>query len=98
MKLPSLFQYFPKPYEPFLRDISVKVDLFNYATKADLKNATGIDTSKLAAKFDLASLKVEVEKLDFEKLVPVSIDLSKLSDIVKNDAIRKTADWICFKN
>ena len=36
-------QYFPKPYEPFGRDINVKVDLSNYATKLDLKNATGID-------------------------------------------------------
>ena len=89
MKLPSLFQYFPKPYEPFLRDISVKVDLFNYATKADLKNATGIDTSKLAAKSDLVSLKAEVDKLDIDKLIPVFVDLSELSDVVKNDIVKK---------
>ena len=43
-------QYFLKPYEPFERDIDVKVDLSNYATEADLKNAIGIDTSKLAPK------------------------------------------------
>ena len=49
-------QFFPKPYEPFAGDINVKVDLSNYATKADLKNATGIDTSNLAAKSDLVSL------------------------------------------
>ena len=30
-------QYFPKPYEPFSGDINVKVDLPNYATKADIK-------------------------------------------------------------
>ena len=54
-------QYFPKPYEPFGGDINVKVDLFNYAAKSDLKNATGIDTSKLAAKSDLVSLKTEVD-------------------------------------
>ena len=41
-------QYFPKPYKSFGRTINVKVELFKYATKADLKNATGIDTSKLA--------------------------------------------------
>ena len=41
-------QYFPKPYEPFGGDINVKVDLCNYATKADFKNATGFDTYKLA--------------------------------------------------
>ena len=30
-------QYFPKPYEPFGGDVNVKVDLSNYATKADIK-------------------------------------------------------------
>ena len=48
-------QYSPKRYGPFGGDINVKVDLSNYATKADLKNTREIDTSKLAAKFDLAS-------------------------------------------
>ena len=71
-------------------DIHVNVDLFNYATKADLKNATGIDTSKLAAKSDLASLKAEVDKLDIDKLIPVPVDLRKLSDLVKNDVNKKT--------
>ena len=56
-------QNFPKPYEPFGGDINVTVDLSNYAVKADLKNATGIDASKLAAKSDLVSLKAEVGKL-----------------------------------
>ena len=71
-------------------NINVNVDLFNYATKADLKNATGIDTSKLAAKSDLASLKAEVDKLDIDKLIPVPVDLRKLSDLVKNDVNKKT--------
>ena len=53
-------QYFPKPYEPFGGDINVKVDLSNYATKADFKSAAGTDTSRLAAKSDLVSLKAEV--------------------------------------
>ena len=83
-------QYFSKPYKPFGRDINVKVGLLNYATKADLKNATGIDTSKLAAKSDLVSLKTEVDKLDIEKLVAVLVDLSKLHDVVKNDVVKKT--------
>ena len=47
-------------------NINVKVDLSNYATKIDLKNATGIDTSKLATKSDLASLKAEVDKIDVD--------------------------------
>ena len=46
--------------------------------KNDLKNATGIDASKLATKADLVSLKAEIDKSDIEKLVPVPVDLSKL--------------------
>ena len=82
-------QYFPKPYEPFGGDINVKVDFSNYATKADLKNATGIDTSERAAKSDLASLKAEIDKLDIDKFILVPVDSSKLSDIVKNGAVKK---------
>ena len=63
--------------------------MFNYETKAYLKNATGIDTSKLAAKSDLASLKAEVEKLDINKLVSVSVDLSKLDHVLKDDVVKK---------
>ena len=61
----------------------------NYATKADFKNATGIDRSKLAAKSDLVSLKAEIDKLDSDKLIPVPADLSKLSYVVKNDVVKK---------
>ena len=82
-------QYFPKPYEPFGGDINVKADLSNYATKLDLTNATVVDTSKLAAKSDLASLKVEVDKIDADKLKTVPINLSKLSNVVKNDVFKK---------
>ena len=55
-------QYLPKSYEPFGGNINVKVDLSNYATKADLKNATGVKTSKFAKKVDLANLKSNVDK------------------------------------
>ena len=78
-------QYFPKPYEPFGWDINVKVDLSNYATKSDIKNISHVDTSSFALKTNLANLKTEVDKLDIDKLVPVPVDLSKLSDVVKND-------------
>ena len=60
-------QYFLKPYKPFGEDINVKVDLSNYATKSDLKNATGIDTYKLALKWNLENLKAEVCKLGIAK-------------------------------
>ena len=76
-------QYFPKPYEPFGGDINVKVDLSNYATKADIKNISHVDTSSFALKTNLANLKTKVDKLDINKLVTVPVDLSKLSDVVK---------------
>ena len=53
-------------------------------------NVTHVDTSSFALKTNLASLKTEVDKLDIDKLVPVSVDLSKLGDAVKNDVVRKT--------
>ena len=83
-------QYFPKSYEPFGGDINVKVHLFNYATKTDIKNILHVDTSGFALKSNLASLKTELGKLDVEKLVPVPVDSSKLSDVVKNDVVKKT--------
>ena len=76
-------QYFPKPYEPFGGDINSKVDLSNQATKADIKNVTHVDTSNFALKTNLANLKTEAGKIDIDKLVPVPVDLSKLSDVVK---------------
>ena len=66
--------YFPKPYEPFAGDTNVKVDLSNYATKADIKVISHVDTSGFALKKYLASLKTEVDKLDIDKLVPVPVN------------------------
>ena len=76
-------QYFPKPFRSFGRNINVKVDLSNYATKTDLKNVTHVDFSSFALKINLASLKTEVDKLNIDKLAPVPADLSKLNDVVK---------------
>ena len=61
-------QYFPKPYNCFVGNVKVELNLSNYATKIDLKGATGTDTSNLAAKSDLASLKAEIDKIDKDKL------------------------------
>ena len=69
----------------------------NYATKADLKNAIGIDISKLAAKSDLVSLKAEVDKLDIDKLVSVPVDLSKLSDVIKHVVEKAVHDKLVEK-
>ena len=57
----KISQYFPKPYEPFAGDINVKLDLSNYATKADIKNISHVDTSSFALKTNLASLKTKIE-------------------------------------
>ena len=70
--------------------INVKVHLSNYATKADIKNITHIDTSSFAIKTSLANLKSEADKLDVNILKPIPTDLSKLSDVVKNDVVTKT--------
>ena len=89
-------QYFPKLFRSFGRNINVKVDLSNYATKTDIKNVTHVDTSSFAPKTNLANLKTEVHKLDIDKLVPVPVDLSKLCDVVKNDVVKKLCmiNWL----
>ena len=84
-------QYFPKPFNSHFGDsIKVKIDLSNYETKADIKNISHFDTSSFTLKTNLASLKTEVDKLDIGELVPISVDLIKLSDVVKNDVVKKT--------
>ena len=83
-------QNFRKSYEPFGGDINVKVDLSNYVSKADIKNISHVDTSSFAINSNLANLKTEVDKLDIDKLVPVPVDLSKLSNVVKTDVVKKT--------
>ena len=77
-------QYFPKPFNSHFGDsIKVKIDLSNCATKTDIKDISYVDTSSFALKTNLASLKTEVDKLDIDKLAPIPVDLSKLSDVVK---------------
>ena len=85
----KMSQYFPKSHEPFGADVNVKVDLSNYATEADIKNISHVDTSSFALKTNFADLKTEVDKLDIDNLVPGPADLSKLSDVVKNYVVKK---------
>ena len=83
-------QYFHKPFNSHFGDsIKVNIDLSNYATKTDLKNVTHVDTSSFTLKTNFANLKTEVDKLDIDKLAPAPVDLSKLSDVVKNDVVKK---------
>ena len=83
-------QYFPKPYEPFGGDINIRAELCNYATKTNIKNVSHVDTSSFALESNLVSLNAEVGKLDIDKFVPVPVDLSKLSDVLKNYFVKKT--------
>ena len=110
--------FFPEP--KYLGEkVKVELDLSNYATKADLKNATGVDTSRFAKKVGLANLKSNVDKLDVDKLKNVPsgsrslkskvgkldigkveitpVDLSNLSNVVKND-VKKTEYDAKIKN
>ena len=82
--------YFPKSFRSFGGNINVKMDLTNYVTKADIKNISQVETSSFALKTNLANLKTEVDKLDIDKLAPVPVDLSKLSNVVKNEVVKKT--------
>ena len=82
-------KYFPKSFRSFGRNINVKVDLSNYATKTDIKNISHVDTSSFALKTNLSNLKTEVDKLDIDKLVPIPNDLSKLSNVVKMMLLKK---------
>ena len=66
------------------------LNLSNYATKTDLKNVTHVDNSNFILKINLASIKSEVDKADIDKLALVPVDLRKLSDVVKNDVVKKS--------
>ena len=83
-------QYFPKPFRSFGENSKFKVDLSNYATKTDLRNVRHIDALSFALKTNLAGLKTEVDKLDIDKLAPLPVDLRKLSNVIKNDIVKKT--------
>ena len=74
-------KYFPKPYKSSDRDINVKVDLSNYATKSDSKNLSHVDVSSFALKLNLASLEAETDKIDADKLKSVPADLEYRQNI-----------------
>ena len=82
-------QYFPKPYEPFGGDINVKVDLSSYTRKPNIKNISHIDTSSFVLKWNLTSLKTEVDKLDLNKLKSLPTNLSNLKNKVEKLYIDK---------
>ena len=81
--------YYP-PYKSSSNNVKVELDLTNYATKTDLEIITHVDVSSFASKTNLAVLKTEVDKIDVDKLKTTPIDLAKLSNVVKNDVVKKT--------
>ena len=118
-------EYFPE-LKSSSGTVEIELDLSNYATKSNLKHATGVDTSKLAKKVELPKVDLtirfqsNVDKLDIDKsknvpsnfnnlkskvdielgidkLVPVPVDLSKLSDAVKNDVVTKDGYMLRLK-
>ena len=86
----KMSQYFPKLFNSHFGDtIKVKINLSNYATKKDIKNISDVDPSNFALKTNLANVKIEIEQLVIDKLVPIPADLNKLSNVVKNDVVKK---------
>ena len=85
----KMSQYLP-PYNNSSKNIKVELDLSNYATKDDVKNITHVDVSSYATKTNLAALKTEVDKIDIDKLKTMPDDLAKLSNVVKNEVVKKT--------
>ena len=81
--------YYP-PYKSSSNNVKVELDLTNYATKTDLKNITHVDVSRFASKTNLAALKTEVDKIDEDELKTTPTDLDRLSNLVKNDVVKKT--------
>ena len=81
--------YYP-PYKSSSNNIKVELGLTNYATRNDLKNITHVDVSSFASKTNLAALKTEADKIDVDKLKTTPIDLDRLSNLVKNDVVKKT--------
>ena len=81
--------YYP-PYKTSSQNVKVELDLANYATKTELKNITHVDLSSYASKTNLAASKSEVDKIDVDILKTTPADLAKLSNVVKNDVVKKT--------
>ena len=82
-------QYYP-PYKSSSNNIKVELDLSNYPTKKDINDITHVDVSGFASKTNLAALKTQVDKIDADKLKTAPVDLTKLSNVVKNEVVKKT--------
>ena len=75
-------EYFPESKSSGGK-VKVELDLLNYATKAYLKNAAGVDALKFAKIIDLTCLKSNVDKLDADKLKDVTSNLTSKKQVIK---------------
>ena len=78
------------PIRSSRNNIEVELDLANYATKTELNNITHVDVSSFASKTNLAALKTEVDKIDADKLKTTPANLTKLTNAIENDVVKKT--------
>ena len=78
------------PYKSSSNNFKVELDLANCGTKTDLKNITHTDVSSFASKTNLSALKTKADTIDVDKLKAVPDDLAKLSNVVKNEVVKKT--------
>ena len=78
------------PYKSSSNNIKVELDLSNYARKKDINDIAQVDVSGFVSKTNLAALKTEVDKIDADKLKTIPADLAKLSNVVKNEVVKKT--------
>ena len=83
-----MIEFFPKP-KSLGADVKAELDLSNYVTEADSKNATGVDTSDFDIKMILANLKSDVGKLDIDKLKNIPSNLSNLKSKVEKLDVEK---------
>ena len=83
-----MIQYFPEPKSPGGR-IKCETDLSNYATKINLKDATGVDISSFVKKTDLSNLKSDVDRLEFNELKNIPSGLGRLKRKVNKFAVDK---------
>ena len=85
-----MIQYFPNRMNHLVVKLTLKLTCLIMKQKTGIENISHIYTSSFALKSNLASLKTEVDKLDIDKLVSAPVNLSKLSDVGKNDVVKKT--------
>ena len=89
-KIYNKIRYYPEPYSRSTSQIKVELDVSNYGTKSNLKNAAGVGASEFPKKGNLADLKSDIDKTDIRKLQTTLVGLITLSNLVKNEVIKKT--------